>query len=1153
MMGVTGLVFGAAVAGLLEWELERKALESHQRALTSAATEINERLASDLRARRRELILTGKVLEATKVHGPADLRKVLDTLKADQNSYSWLGVTDAKGVVLAATDSLMEGRNITGLPWFSGAHYLSPASASPERQQSAARPSARTVTLPFVEVTIPLKDSRGKATGVLVAHLHEKWVRKLVDRVRHEQVMGMPFETFILSKAGQVLLSPLQATRRAPSPDESFTGVPPFLQGRSVPSQEANKPVLDWTVVTRQDRMAIMAPIRQMRTLSLSMAVALGLVFLGLSWLVTRRMVRPLSKLAQAAAGFRPEAQVPFETEAEQRDDELGTLARSMHRVVESLQMQAIQTQLFIEHAPVPLAIFDKQMRYLSVSRCWLKAYGVEGQNLIGRSHYEVLPEIPDRWRELHQRGLSGEILNSDVELFKRANGARQWVRWEIRPWQQPDGTIGGIAIFSEDITKRIAAEQAKQESEHKFRMTFEQAAVGIAHVGLDGRWRMVNRRLCDILGYTCEELLSKAFQEVTHPDDLAADLDKVSALLAGRLTDFQIDKRYIRKDGRVVWTTLTAAIVWKSDGTPDYFVSVIEDITERKRAEKAREEGERRLRLASEVANIGIFDWDIQQQELVWSPQLEHIYGRPPSPSGSVTYEEWLNALHPDDVACTVAKVQDSLRTAAPVEHEWRIVLPSGEIRWVTARFQTYRDAQGNPSHMVGVNMDSSRQREMEAELRKNARALGKFNSQLTQKVAEQTQALRQAKDEAEAANEAKSRFLANMSHEIRTPLNAIIGLSGLLRRQPHRPDVADKLTKIESAGRHLLAILNDILDFSKIEAGKLQLAKGPVSLQELTAEVCALAVDAAVEKGVELDTQLDDLPTELEGDATRLTQALLNLVSNAIKFTHKGSVQVRVEKESESESDLQVRFLVTDTGIGIEPDTLNRLFSPFVQADASTVRQFGGTGLGLVITKKLAGLMNGEVGATSTPGVGSTFWFTAVLNKSRTPPLEDPATLTKAALHLLRDRFEGTHVLLVEDDPINRIVAESLLRQATLTCRTVGNGKDAVDAVLSASPNTYALVLMDMQMPVMDGLQATRLLREHELGRQLPVIAMTANAFQEDQDSCFQAGMDDFISKPVVPEKFFSILFKWLNRQASLGFSSGTAPGPSVAASQP
>ncbi|EXJ13519.1 response regulator [Imhoffiella purpurea] len=488
----------------------------------------------------------------------------------------------------------------------------------------------------------------------------------------------------------------------------------------------------------------------------------------------------------------------------------------------------------------------------------------------------------------------------------------------------------------------------------------------------------------------------------------------------------------------------------------------------------------------------------DADAQRFVYvSPAYEAILGAPTR----ALYEDatlWLKSVHPED--------RDRLSAlrirCAEYDIQYRIIRPDGTETWVQEQASPIRDDAGRVTRLAGVAADITARKQAEAELV-------------------------QAKQAADAANQAKSTFLANMSHEIRTPMNAILGLTHLLRRDGSTPEQVQRLIKIEDSGRHLLFILNDILDLSKIEAGRLELENTNFPLETILDHVRSLIWEQAQAKGLTVTLDGDDVPLWLRGDPTRLRQALLNYASNAVKFTDSGTVDLRAILLEEADGKLLVRFEVRDSGIGIAPDKLHKLFEAFEQTDVSTTRRYGGTGLGLAITRRLARLMGGDAGAESEPGSGSLFWFTARLERgeAEAPSVADDSTQHAEAA--LRRRHSGARLLMAEDNPINREVALEMLERTGLIVEVAEDGRQALE---KARDRDYDIILMDLQMPGLNGLDAARAIRSLSRHLSTPIIAMTANAFDDDRRECRDAGMNDFVAKPVEPEHLFNTLLHWL-----------------------
>jgi PAS domain S-box-containing protein len=451
--------------------------------------------------------------------------------------------------------------------------------------------------------------------------------------------------------------------------------------------------------------------------------------------------------------------------------------------------------------------------------------------------------------------------------------------------------------------------------------------------------------------------------------------------------------------------------------------------------------------------------------------------------------------------------------RDADEAWHEDRAVLADGQKRSGEA---SYTDRHGVVHHLWTVKAP--------VRLDKDVSVVIALSTDVTE--------LHMLKEQARAANQAKSDFLSNMSHEIRTPMNSVIGMAHLALKGATNPKQKDYLQKIYHSGQHLLGIINDILDFSKIEAGKLDLEVLDFALESLLSNISSQLGDAASRKGLELVFEIwPGLSHQLRGDPLRLEQVLLNFTSNAIKFSENNKIYIRARPVEDRDNYTVVRFEVQDNGIGMTPAQVSSLFQSFHQGDTSTTRKYGGTGLGLVISKQLAELMGGTVGVESAPGHGSTFWFTAKLQKG-THLLQ--ATDSNALQPDMLAPIHGASILLVEDNIFSQQVGQELLEDAGATVVVANNGKEAIDLLLKEH---FDCVLMDVQMPVMDGYEATRLIRAHPKLAGTLIIAMTANAGREDQARCLSAGMDEFVTKPIAPNLLFSVLSKWMSQRAAEG----------------
>ena len=706
-------------------------------------------------------------------------------------------------------------------------------------------------------------------------------------------------------------------------------------------------------------------------------------------------------------------------------------------------------------------------------------------------------------------------LLAAGILLLPSLLGLAMALRFGRR-WRRADAALKEAnATLAERVKERTAE---LQKSEIRHRTLFESTADAVLLLHRDAIIDCNPAALRLFGSSRREDLLSR------HPSTLSPDTQlngEASHALANRLIQQALENGshsfewiHRRLDTGKDFVTEVLISRMEIDGET-YLQATLRDITERRQSEMQL----RKLSLAVEQSPNSIVITNTNAEIEYVNTALLQISGYS---------REELIGQNPKILQSgqTPPETYRQLWSALTAGHNWTGEFinrrKNGEIYVETSIFSPIRQADGQITHYLAIKEDIT-------DKKRNAEELDRHRFHLEELVRLRTSELAEAKEIAESATRAKSAFLANMSHEIRTPLNAITGLTHLMKRDGVTEKQATRLDKIGHAGQHLLGIINDILDLSKIEAGKLTLEHAPVTMAAIAANVISMLQDRAQAKGLELRLETEALPHHLLGDPTRLSQALLNYAGNAVKFTEHGSVTLKIKKMHEDADSVLVRFEVADTGPGIDPETQAKLFSAFEQADSSTTRQHGGTGLGLAITRHLAELMGGESGLHSTPGQGSTFWFTARLAKGGSSAGIVAQMHELSAEIALKKNHAGSRILLVEDDLINREVALELLADVQLD---VDCAEDGEQAVLLAGKNRYALILMDMQMPKMDGLEATRALRARPELQATPILAMTANAFVEDKVRCFDAGMNDFIAKPIDPEALFETLLMWLSR---------------------
>ena len=591
----------------------------------------------------------------------------------------------------------------------------------------------------------------------------------------------------------------------------------------------------------------------------------------------------------------------------------------------------------------------------------------------------------------------------------------------------------------------------------------------------------------------------------------------------------YDLEFPFTTSKGKPLWIRTTAQPIYE-EGKVVRVIGNLMDITSRKRAEEALRLSNERLQLATHAAQIGIWDWDVVNNELLWDESMYQLYGIQSEDFGGA-YDAWLQTIHPEDKTYADGEIQAALRGEHEYAPEFRIVRPDGSIRHIKADSKTILDRDGKPIRMIGTNIDITERKQSEQELRR-------YRDHLEETVELRTEELRLARDAAEAANKAKSVFLANMSHELRTPLNAILGFSQLMRQDMSlNPRQWENLDIINDSGKHLLKLINDVLEIAKIEAGKLQLEIATFDLQALIREVVDMMRLRAQQKGLQL--QLDQssrFPRYIKGDEARLRQILVNLISNAVKFTTQGSVTVRLDVKDGAHRHLLLE--VEDSGPGISEADQQRLFKPFVQLPEGAAK--GGTGLGLAIVNQFVQLMQGSIDVKSKPGVGSLFCIDLPLEEAEEAEVIRLGSEIRGDVSGLEPGHPAYRILIAEDQHENLLLLTKLMSDIGLEVKAAHNGEQCIQLFREWKPD---LIWMDQRMPIMDGIEATRRIRQMPGGKEVKIIAVTAAAFNEQQAALREAGVDDYVRKPYRFNEIYDSMAQQL--QLRYTYRNGAPPG--------
>lgn len=733
---------------------------------------------------------------------------------------------------------------------------------------------------------------------------------------------------------------------------------------------------------------------------------------------------------------------------------------------------------------------------------------------------------MPDNLEKIDAPALKAEIARLNKIITALMDRAEQG-----SAFQDSDFSLFQTAIMLEDQVKLRTAEleralrenesvnRALRESEERFRALVNQSMIGIAIVE-DGHFGYTNDRFNAIFGYDGLEIRAREFADLLIPEERPQLADSMRKLRRGTSQGENAVLHGLRQDGSTIDIEVHNRVM--VIGGKPAIISLVNDVTERTRA---AQQIDLLVREQTAILNSRVVGFvKIRDRKFVWT---------------NAAFAETLGYTRDELIGQSTRVLYTDEQSYVDFGRKAYPVMQSGAIFRTEMHFRRKDGSPGwfrldgealypGSNESIWAFSDVSERKQAQEELEHS-------RSHLEELVQSRTSELAEARDAAESANLAKSVFLAHMSHELRTPLNGIMGMTALALRAATDARQIDYLSKSAQAARHLLAIINDILDLSRIESGKLVLEPRLFPFRQTIGEAFRMHEELAGAKGLALALDIAPaIPELLHGDDLRLKQMVINLLDNAIKFSDQGTISLSAAIADEDKDSLTVRIDLRDEGVGLTEEQQAGLFQPFTQADNTNTRRHGGTGLGLCITKRLVHLMGGDIGVRSFAGQGSTFWLTARFKRAETTD-RAPSTASKTtpAQEIAR-RHRGARILVVEDDPLNREVACLLLREAELTPEIAENGREAVERVHAGH---FSLILMDMQMPVMDGLAAARAIRAEPGMATIPILAMTANAFDEDRERCLAAGMDDHLGKPLEPEDFLEKVLCWLDERNTGG----------------